>query len=210
VTRPFAPSLALLAVVVAAAAGCAGPEAQIPADVLLRMQAEARTEIYDRENDVAIARNRADDLRLRDAEIRRRKDDLDETAKRARARLTRLGGAARASKIDKPLSARRAYLDAQLRLLGAQRSVAEAQVAAARGRLEQARERALVRTGRALARSMKPFDDAVEALEKKLRDAEHRQQDLRLECEKSYEAWKGAEDEYAAATGDRDTAVWVE
>ena len=192
-----------------ALSACAGPQAEIPPDVLQRMQTEARAEIYDRENDLSIARNRLDEARARSQAVRRERDELDEAANRTRARLAKAGGE-RESRVQKPIAARRSYLDAQLRQLAALQDVCEAQADAADGRLEQTRQRELVRTGRALAKSMKVFDKNVEALDKRVAARERREGDIRLETEKAYEVWQAAASEYAKATGDWDSAVWTD
>jgi hypothetical protein len=192
------------------ASGCAAPEAHVPPDVLQRLQAEARNEIYDRENDVAIAKNKLDEVQARAQAVQRQLASLDEVGKRARARLARAGAADRAGKLDQPLAARRAYLDAQLRQLAALREVAVAQIAAARGRMEQTRQRELVRTGHALARSMVPFDDNVMALDQRVSERERRDADLKQDTEKAYQAWQAAGSEYAKSTGDYDSAIWTD
>ena len=207
-----AAGLALVLALAAASPGCAAPQAQLPADVLQRMQAEARTAIYDRENDLSIARNRLDEAESQRAAVLRQRQHLDDSARRLRERFGKsgAGGAARAQKLERPVAAHRGYLDAQLRQLGARHDVAEAQAYAAHARLQQTRQLELVRTGRALARSMEPFDKAVQERDEDVRAAERREGDRRIETEKAYQQWKAAEDEYAAATGDWDTSVWTD
>jgi hypothetical protein len=205
----FAGTSLVVALGAFAAAGCATPEARLTADVLARMQREARVEIYDRENDLAIARGKEDDARLRIEALGAQLEGLDKYGAGVRARLAKLGGD-KATRWDPALSARRAYLVAQRRLAEASRALAEENVTAAHARLEQTRQRQLVRTGRALASSLAPFDASVGASEKRLRELERRDQDLRLEAEKAFETWKGAEDEFARATSDYDTGVWID
>ena len=188
---------------------CSGPQANVPADVLLRMQSEARTEIYDRENDLSIARDRLDEARDREAAVRRERADVDEAQKRLKVRLGKAGGD-REGKVGKSIDAHRSYLDAQLRQLSALQDVYAAQADAAHARLEQTRQRELVRTGRELAKSMKAFDKNVEAQEKRVASRERREGDIRLETEKAYEAWQAAAGEYAKTTGDWDSAIWTD
>jgi hypothetical protein len=80
----------------------------------------------------------------------------------------------------------------------------------ASARLEQTRQRQLVRTGLAPVASMNSFDAAAKALEQRVRTASGREQDLKLDAEKLYLTWKDAEDSYARATSDYDTAVWID
>src|SRR5205814_6873095 len=129
----------------------------LPPDVLARMERDARIEVYDRENDVAIARGRQDQVRLRAAALRRELGELDEQGKRIAARLRKAGGG-RAEKYERPLNSHRAFIEAQLRLADAARATAEIGVDGAVARLEQTRQRQLVRTGRAVAVTLQPFD----------------------------------------------------
>ena len=194
--------------------GCASvPTADLTPDVLARMQREARIELYDRENDVVIARNRADEVRLRIASLQHDLDELGTKGKRMQKRV-----AERDQKNDtdseggltKTVRARRGYLETQLRLQRASLALAAGQVATSAAHLEQTRQRQLVRTGRALAATMARFDAQVKRLELAQKDLEKRELDLAQKSETAFQDWKTAEDEYAKSTGDWDTGIWVD
>ena len=192
------------------AAGCV-PQAQLSPDVVVRLQRDARVEIYDRENDLAIARGRADDVRVRQEQVRRQLDELEGFTKQVKARLAKNeNGAEQAASFGRTLAAKRAFLLVQLRQLDAQLAAAEAQSGVAYARLEQTRQRQLVITGRALQSSLERFDQSVEAADERVRDAERREADARLEAERAFGNWKAAEDEYARSTGDYDTGIWID
>src|SRR5207237_240676 len=109
-------------------AGCAAPTAQLSPDVLARLQRESRVEIYDRENDVVIARNREDEVRLRIARLAHEHDELVPRGKKMQERLTRAHGSG-AGRIDRTVQAKRAYLAAQVKLSNAQLDLASQAVA---------------------------------------------------------------------------------
>lgn len=201
---------ALLTLSLVVSAGCV-PEAQLSPDVLIRLQRDARVEIYDRENDLAIARGRADDVLVRKEQVRRQLDELEGFTKQVKARLAKNeNGAEQAAAYGRTLAAKRAFLIVQLRQLDAALDAAEAQAAAARARLEQTRQRQLVITGRAVQASLDRFDKAVELSDKRVRDAERREADARLEAERAFSNWKASEAEYAKSTGDYDTGIWID
>ena len=197
-----------LSLVVAMLAGCAAPTAQLSPEMLARLQRESRIEIYDRENDVVIARNKQDEARRRVSLLSSEIETLGERAKKMEMRAVKAGGPALAS-LQKTVTARRGYLEAQKHLAEMQLAVAENRVEVASARLEQTRQRQLIRTGRALQPSILPFDARVELLEKQLADRERREADMHLGTEASFEVWKSAEDAYAKATGDYDTGIWL-
>jgi len=195
----------------ALAGGCAAPTANLPPDVLQRLQREARAEIYDRQNDIVIAQGRRDDVLLQLESLRRDGDEIDARAKRVATRLAKQPeGPVHVAAMKGTLAAHHAYLDAERKQAEAALDAADVDLALASARLEQTRQRQLVRTGRALAKAMAPFDARVDALEKRSSDLQRRVQDLRAETEKSYEAWKTAEEQHARAAGDWDAGIWID
>ena len=58
--------------------------------------------------------------------------------------------------------------------------------------------------------SLKRYEANVERLEKRFSEVERRKFDLRADAQKVFEQWKNAEEEYAKATGDYDSCVWLD
>lgn len=191
-------------------AACAAPKAKIPPELLERLPAEGRAVIYDRENDLVIAQNRRDDARRG---IERIDEEIDEHAarvERSEKRLAKMGFSARVAALKQMAEAQRGYLEAQLEIARATLALAEAEIEAAGARLEQARQRQLVRFGLAPEARMASFDAAAESLDKRVREAERKEADLRAAAQKVFENWKLAEDAYARSTGDHDALVWLD
>jgi hypothetical protein len=85
---------------------------------------------------------------------------------------------------------------------------AELDVRLNRARLHLVRQRQLARIGRATLASLKPFEDAVADLERSLKVASSEEVESRARVQSRLNAWKAAEDQYVAATGDYDTGIW--
>ena len=200
--------IALAALVAGSVAACAPPRANLTADVLARMQHEARVEIYDRENDVFIAMRRRGDAAIALSQLEKDKDGEGAAEKRLAERLEKAGRADRVAQLQPRWKARRDWIEARLRRQRGDLVLADEQSAGAIARLEQTRQRQLVRTGRALAEQLVPFDQRIERVELRLKELERKQQDLQIDEEKSFDAWKAAEDADWKASGDYDTGVW--
>ena len=198
----------LLALV--AAVGCAGPKAHLSADLIERLPMEGRVAIYDRENDVTIAKNRRDEARASIERLEEELAQLSERQKRAEARLAKMGFAGRSGQLRSMVDARKGYLQAQLRVAEAQLDGADLEVTASQARLEQARQRQLVRFGLAPETDLGAFDAEAERLDKRSREAERKEADVRAQAQKVFLNWKLAEDAYVGATGDHDAMVWVD
>ncbi len=191
-------------------AGCAGPKAHLTADLIERLPTEGRAAIYDRENDVTIAKNRRDEAQGSIERIEEELAQLSERLKKAEARLAKMGFGGRAGQLRSMVDARKGYLEAQLKVAEAQLEGADLEVAASQARLEQAKERQLVRFGLAPETGLGAFDAEAERLDKRSREAERKEADVRAQAQKVFVNWKLAEDAYVAATGDHDAMVWVD
>ncbi len=202
-------SRAMMAALVAVAA-CAGPKAKLSADLIERLPTEGRVAIYDRENDVTIAKNRRDEAKGSIERIEEELVQLSERLKRAEARLAKMGFGGRSSQLRSMVDARKGYLEAQLKVAEAQLEGTELEVSASQARLEQAKQRQLVRFGLAPETDLGAFDAEAERLDKRSREAERKEADVRAQAQKVFVNWKLAEDAYVTATGDHDAMVWVD
>lgn len=192
------------------AAGCATGEAGLTRDEIERMPRDARVAIYDGENDVVIAKSRRDEALLRRAALRREISELGDRADRTATRLKKAKLGDRVGAVKKAVSVHRDYLEAELTAVAAAVDATEEEVGASRARLELTRQRQLVRTGRVLASTVEAYEQHVKDLEKKTKEAQRKELDLRTSAQKVFEKWKAAEDAYARATGDWDSGIWID
>jgi chromosome segregation ATPase len=173
-----------------------------------RLPHEYRLEIFDAENDVVIARNREEEALDHKAEAEKTLAELEDGWKKTSARLSASGQAAKVSKARHVLDTDVAYVEAQIDVASAAIRRAEAETSVRRARLELVRQRQAARVGRATVGSIKGFEDRVASLENKLKAATAAEVELRTKVQGKLNAWKVAEDEYAASTNDYDTGVW--
>jgi hypothetical protein len=198
-----------IAVVALAVAGCGGSEYVLTADERERLPHEGKVALYDAENDVVIARSRRDEA---SAHLTALKRDIDSDGRRWKRISSALSKSA-PQKIDpakRAVTARRDYLDSEVSISQANIRTADAEIDAALARLGQVRQRQLVRSGRALIGTIAPWDEKVKVLERRAREVQRKELDLRTEAQKVYEKWKAQEDDYARTTGDFDAIVWAE
>jgi hypothetical protein len=190
-------------------AGCAAPKAAISAELIARLPYDGRAAIYDRENDVTIARDRRDDARLQVERLDNEIDELSARWNRTEQRLNKIGGGARIGACRYMFEAKKSYLKAELKYAEADVDYEDEEVKAALARLEKARSAQLVRYGLAPESKMAPFDQAERVANDKAKAAEKRKSDLRVEQQKAFDAWKAAEDSFFA-TGDFDAGIWID
>ncbi len=190
-------------------AGCGGMHAELPEDLIYSLPRDERIVIYDAENDVVIARSRQDDAERRILKLRQDLKDLSERWDRTKERLDKTHND-RTSKAKDVYVAKRKYIDESLDIAKIGLDVSEAQVDAATARLELARARQLVRLGTLEEAKLKDFEEVVKDREKRSKDVDKKEVDMRIESQKSLTAWKDAEDAYARATGDFDSLVWID
>ncbi len=191
-----------------AVAGCGSGATRLTHDEYARLPHEHRLEIFDAENDVVIARNREEEEEDKKAAAEKALSDIEDGWKKTSARLSSAGQAAKVPKARHVFDTNVAYIEAQIDVANAAIERAEAETAVRRARLELVRQRQAARIGRATVGSIKGFEDRVAALEAKLKKAVAAEVELRTKVQGKLNAWKVAEDEYAAATNDYDTGVW--
>jgi hypothetical protein len=200
----------LLAAVGCALAGtaCASGPTILAQDEYDRLPREYRLEIFDAENDVVIARNREEEARDHRAEAEQTLADLEQGWKRTNARLGASTQAANLPRARRVFDADVAYVETQIDVASAAIGRAEAETALRKARLDLVRQRQAARIGRVAVGSIKGFEGRVASLEQRLKAATASEVELRTKVQGKLNAWKTAEDEYAAATSDYDTGVW--
>jgi hypothetical protein len=198
-------ALVLVALVFGLLLGCGSSVVQLSREELDRLPRDSRMEIFDAENDLVIARNRRDEADDKRLAVERSLDELD-----ARWGQTekRLGGSAKVGQARKVFDANRAYLVSLRDVIDADIEATRLDVELSRKRLVLVRQRQAARIGRATLGSLKPLETDVADAEAKAKAASATENNLRARAQSLLDVWKGAEDEYARATGDYDTGVW--
>jgi hypothetical protein len=191
-------------------AGACATEGELSHTLYLRLPRDARMAIYDRENDLTIARSRRDEALAQLAEIGRRKDELSQALKTGDTRLKKSGHSDRSSGLHKMGEARRAFYDAQAKTAKMAMKYAEAEIEAATARLDQTRQQQLIRFGLAQESTLVPFDAEVKQREKDATAAQRMELDARAQQQQVFTNWKAAEEQYASSTGDFDAGIWID
>jgi len=190
-------------------AACGGMHADLQPELVYSLPRDERVTIYDAENDVVISRSREDDAKLEIAKLHRDLDALSDLWDATKGRLEK-SHADRVAKARDTYDAKKKYLKESLDVEESALDTAEAQTESANARLELARARQLVRLGLMVQSKIKEFEDYADSTEKKAKAADKREVGKRVDSQKSFTAWKDAEDAYARATGDFDSLVWVD
>jgi hypothetical protein len=188
--------------------GCGSSVVQLSHDEFDRLPHDSRQEIFDAENDLVIARNRQDEAEDRKIATERAIDQLAERWRRSEKRLTASGQGARIGQARKVLDTNKAYLSSAMDVAEAGIETTRLEADLSRARLVLVRQRQAARIGRATLGSLKPLEEKVASLEAKVKAAAGVQNNLRVHAQSMLDTWKGAEDEYAGASGDYDTGVW--
>jgi len=190
--------------------GCGSGAVQLSHEEYGRLPREYRLELFDAENDLVIARNRRDEAADHRADAERALADLNHRWDRTTKRLSSSGQAAKLPKARHVFDMNVAYLASQVDVADAGIRRAEAETRVRQARLEVVAQRQAARIGRATVASIKPFEEAVTKLEGKLKAASAAEAELRTRVQTQLNAWKVAEDDYAATANDYDTGVWEE
>jgi hypothetical protein len=192
-----------------AACGSTGPS--LTREERERLPLDARQEIFDAENDLIIARNRADLARDQLSAVEASLAELDDHQSHGEKRLgANPATSGRISLLRKVTRAERDYLDARHDVASAEVAVAEQETRIARVRLEYVKQRQLVRIGKAPSASLKAFEQTIEEQEAKGQQTRSSSLDLRTKAQALLDVWKNSQGEYAAQTGDFDSGIWLE
>lgn len=189
--------------------GCAS-RPHVEPQTLRRLPHDARQAVYEAENDVVIAKNGRDEARAELARLDAERDAARAQWKRSEQRLEKSGGGGRVDQAHHVLDARLAYLSAEEDAAEAALDRAEIEVELARARAEEVRFAQAVRYGVAPEAQLAGFQAQVKKLDDRARGAEKKQLDLHAKAITAFEAWKQAAVDYARATQDLDTGVWLE
>jgi hypothetical protein len=176
-----------------------------------RLPLDGRQEIFDAENDLIIARNRADLAgdQLRDVESALAA--LDDIENRYERRLTANSATAgRIPQLRKVVRAERDYVEARREVASAEVTVATQEIRIARARVDLVKQRQLVRIGKAPGASLPPFEHSIDEQEARGKETRSSSLDLRTKAQKLLDLWKYMQAEYAAQTGDFDSGIWLE
>ena len=176
-----------------------------------RLPLDARQEIFDAENDLIIARNRADLALDQLASVEASIDALDDIESHNEKRLGATPATSgRISLLRKVIRAEGDYLDARHDVAEAEVAVARQEIRIAQVRLDLVKQRQLVRIGKAPSASLKAFEQTIEEQEAKGKETRSSSLDLRTKAQRLLDAWKNSQAEYAAQTGDFDSGIWLE
>jgi hypothetical protein len=201
----------VLSLLVAAIVGSAcGSQPKVETQVLRRLPHDARQAVYEAENDVVIAKNKRDEARLEIARLRAERSDARAQWDRSEERLKKGGGGDRLDRARHVLDAHLSYVSAEEDAADAGLDRADVEVDLARARAEQVRFGQGVRYGVAPEAQLAILDERVKKLDDEARAAEKKQLDLHAKAIRVFETWKQAAMEYARATHDFDTGVWLE
>ena len=176
-----------------------------------RLPLDGRQEIFDAENDLIIARNRADlaSDQLRDVESALAA--LGDIERRYEKRLAANAATAdRVPQLRKVSRAERDYLEARLEVASADVGVADQEVRIARVRVDLVKQRQLARIGKAPVASLAAIERTIDEQEAKGKQTRASSLDLRTKAQGLLDLWKFAQAEYANQTGDFDSGIWLE
>ncbi len=176
-----------------------------------RLPLDGRQEIFDAENDLIIARNRADLASDHLRSIEGTISGLDDVETRYERRIAATPTASvRTPLLRKVAKAERDYLDARRDVAVAEVVVAKQEIRIAQSRVDLVKQRQLVRIGKAPFASLTTFEQAIEIQEAKGKETRSSSLDLRTKAQKLLDLWKYMQADYARQTGDFDSGVWLE
>ena len=210
ITRAFGRSTILAMLAVALVGSACGSQPQVEPQAIRRLPHDARQAVYEAENDVVIAKNRRDEARFEIARLGAECGAARAQWERSQERLKKAGGGDRVGKARHVLDAHLSYVSAEEDAADAALDRADVEVDLARARAEQVRFAQAVRYGIAPEAQMVVLDGEVTKLDEAARAAEKKQLDLHVKAIKAFEVWKQTAIEYARATKDFDTGVWLE
>jgi hypothetical protein len=192
-------------------AACASTAPSLSREERERLPLDGRQEIFDTENDLVIARNRADLARDQLQSVQDELDGLDDVQNRYERRLA--ANAATSGRIPllrKVTRAQRDYLEARRDVAEAEVVVAKQEIRIAQARLDLVKQRQLARIGKAPVTSLAGYERAIDEQEAKGKETRASSLDLRTKAQRLLDAWKYAQAEYASQTGDFDSGIWLE
>jgi len=187
-------------------AACGGPSAslRVSEKVVSQFPPDARTWVYDAENEVIIALDIRDAAKLKiaaiDQEIDRAKGGVDAAQKR--------GG-----KGEGPAKARVSWYEARREHAEALLDAAEVAVICARASLELAKAKLVVRfdiLGDDKSFSVKAFERQQENCARDLMELNRKADKLRDRAKKAEGDWRKARYDYVRASGDYDHGLWID
>jgi len=202
--QPWLASLCLLA-------ACGSTAPSLSRNERERLPLDGRQEIFDAENDLIIARNRADLAgdQLRDVESTLAAlDDIENRYERRLAANSATAG--RIPQLRKVVRTERDYLEARREVASAEVTVATQEIRIARARVDLVKQRQLVRIGKAPGASLPAFEHAIDEREARGKETRASSLDLRTKAQKLLDLWKYMQADYAAQTGDFDSGIWLE
>ena len=202
-SRPWLAGLCLLA-------ACASTAPSLSHNERERLPLDGRQEIFDAENDLIIARNRAD---LASDQLRSVESALDELGNILRRSESRLAGSpatlGRIPLLRKVVVTERNYLDARRDVALAEVVVAAQEIRIAQARVDLVKQRQLARIGKAPVASLTVFERVIEEQEAKGKATRSSSLDLRTKAQGLLDLWKFTQAQYAAQTGDYDSGTWL-
>ena len=190
---------------------CGSTAPSLSRDERERLPLDGRQEIFDAENDLIIARNRADlaSDQLRDVESTLA--ELDGIEKRYERRLdANPATAGRIPLLRKVVRTERDYLEARREVALAEVTVATQEIRIAQVRVDLVKQRQLVRIGKAPFASLPAFERTIDEEEARGKQTRASSLDLRTKAQRLLDLWKFTQAKYAAETGDFDSGIWLE
>ena len=192
-------------------AACGSTSPALSRDERERLPLDGRQEIFDAENDVIIARNRADMAQERLRAVEESLDQLGDRQDRSEKRLSANSATSgNISLLRKVTRAERNYLEARRDVALAEVAVANQETRIARVRLNQVKQRQLARVGKAPITSLAAYERALQDEEERGKQTRSSSLDLRTKAQSLLDAWKTAQSDYARQTRDYDSGVWLE
>jgi hypothetical protein len=176
-----------------------------------RLPLDGRQEIFDAENDLIIARNRADLAGDQLQAVKSAQDLLDEIQKRSESRLAgKPTTSAHIPLLRKVVRTERDYLEARRDVAAAEITVAAQEIRIAQVRVDLVKQRQLVRIGKAPFASLAAFERAIDEQEARGKQTRSSSLDLRTKAQGLLDLWKYTQAEYAMQTGDFDSGIWLQ
>jgi hypothetical protein len=192
-----------------AACGSTGPS--LSREERERLPLDGRQEIFDAENDLIIARNRADLAKDKLNEVNAKLDALDDVLSRAEKRLSaNAATSGRIPMLRRVTRAERDYLEARREVALAEVEVVAQETIIAKVRVNLVTQRQLVRIGKAPLASLKAYETMIEEQEARGKQTRSSSLDLRTKAQKLLDAWKYAQADYARQSGDFDSGIWLD
>ena len=202
--RPWLAGLCLLA-------ACGSTAPSLSRNERERLPLDGRQEIFDAENDLIIARNRADLASDQLHGVVSALADLDDIEKRCERRLAANPATAEHFPLLRKVSrTERDYLEARREVALAEVTVADQEIRIAQVRVDLVKQRQLVRIGKAPSASLAAFERTIDEQEAKGKQTRASSLDLRTKAQGLLDLWKFAQAEYATQTGDFDSGIWLE